>query len=40
MNAIPQKDQKDKNWSGRLGHGLGMQLTERPSLSERDETIL
>jgi Xaa-Pro aminopeptidase len=40
MNAIPQKDQKDKNWSGRLGHGLGMQLTEWPSLSERDETIL
>ena len=40
MNAILQKDQKDKNRSGRLGHGLGTQLTEWPSLSERDETIL
>ena len=40
MNAILQKDQKDKNRSGRLGNGLGMQLTEWPSLAERDETIL
>ena len=40
MNAILQGDQQDKNSSGRLGHGLGMQLTEWPSFSKHDETIL
>ena len=40
MNAILQEGKKRKNSSGRLGHGLGMQLTEWPSFSKYDETIL
>ena len=40
MNAILHEGKKRKNSSGRLGHGLGMQLTEWPSFSKYDETIL
>ena len=40
MNSILQEDQQEINSSGRLGHGLGMQLTEWPSFSKHDETIL
>ena len=40
MNAILQEGKKRKHSSGRLGHGLGMQLTEWPSFSKYDETIL
>lgn len=31
---------KDRNIGGRLGHGLGMQLTEGPSIIAADDTVL
>lgn len=39
MNAIVAKDSETSD-AGRLGHGLGMQLTEWPSLIPADHTVL
>ncbi|MFW8634824.1 M24 family metallopeptidase [Cribrihabitans pelagius] len=40
MQAVISEGQSDGGGIGRLGHGLGMQLTEQPSLAPFDETIL
>jgi Xaa-Pro aminopeptidase len=40
MREVIEELDKSSNDVGRLGHGLGMQLTEWPSLAAFDETIL
>ncbi|MBX2835236.1 MAG: Xaa-Pro peptidase family protein [Gammaproteobacteria bacterium] len=40
MSAVMRPHQKNNNSVGRLGHGLGMQLTEPPSLTEFDRCVL
>ncbi|MFW8595157.1 M24 family metallopeptidase [Cribrihabitans neustonicus] len=40
MQAVISEGHGDGGGIGRLGHGLGMQLTEQPSLAPFDDTIL
>lgn len=40
MQRILEKDFADGSGVGRMGHGLGMQLTEWPSITPMDETVL
>ena len=40
MSRVVSEFSQDGGDIGRLGHGLGMQLTEQPSLASFDETIL
>lgn len=40
MQRILEKDFPGGSSVGRMGHGLGMQLTEWPSITPRDETVL
>ena len=40
MNNVMQKGGALGNSVGRLGHGLGLQLTEWPSNTAKDNTIL
>ncbi|MDF1607678.1 Xaa-Pro peptidase family protein [Hoeflea sp. YIM 152468] len=40
MQSVLDKDFPGGSGVGRMGHGLGMQLTEWPSITLRDETVL
>ena len=40
MNSVLQKSNLSSNSVGRMGHGLGLQLTEPPSIMHNDKTIL
>ncbi len=40
MNQVLKQGGSLGNASGRLGHGVGMQLTEPPSISMHDQTVL
>lgn len=40
MQAVISETAPDSGAVGRLGHGLGMQLTEWPSLADFDETVI
>ena len=40
MQRVLDKDFPGGSGVGRMGHGLGMQLTEWPSITARDETVL
>ena len=40
MNSVLINNGSQGNDVGRLGHGLGMELTERPSNSATDATLL
>jgi len=40
MNSVLTKSNLPSNSVGRMGHGLGLQLTEPPSIMHNDKTIL
>jgi Xaa-Pro aminopeptidase len=40
MQHVLEKDFPGGSGVGRMGHGLGMQLTEWPSITSTDETVL
>ena len=40
MNTILQKSGLQNNSIGRMGHGIGLQVTEPPSIMQTDDTIL
>ena len=40
MNSVLSKSKIQSNNVGRMGHGLGLQLTEPPSIMNNDKTIL
>ena len=40
MSSILEKSNFTSNSVGRMGHGLGLQLTEPPSIMHNDKTIL
>ena len=40
MNAVLNKYNTTSNSVGRMGHGLGLQLTEPPSIMNNDRTVL
>ena len=40
MNSVLNKSNLTNNSVGRMGHGLGLQLTEPPSIMHEDTTIL
>ena len=40
MNSVLNKSKSTPNNVGRMGHGLGLQLTEPPSIMYNDNTVL
>jgi len=40
MHSVLQKEGLSSNSIGRMGHGLGLQLTEPPSIMPNDSTVL
>ena len=40
MLKVLNKFKKSQNSVGRMGHGLGLQMTEPPSIMKNDKTIL
>ena len=40
MNLVLNKSKLPSNNVGRMGHGLGLQLTEPPSIMHDDKTVL
>ena len=40
MNLVLNKSNLSSNSVGRMGHGLGLQLTEPPSIMHNDKTVL